>query len=172
MRLSDASTIRWLALVLHDVLYNELFTVRPAPSRPAGTFARNEYFSTTTADVQSADVETADLQASRDACVLDDAGTAGTGCCVHGPGSISNSDARNLARPPTRSTVPVALNDRKERLRDGVRVRPNLIGPPARPARRGRAAAIPRLPSQRTRQPREGNFVADQASRTIEVPRR
>jgi hypothetical protein len=53
-----------------------------------------------TADVQEADVQTADVQASRDACVLDDAGMTGTGCCANEAVSVPNNDAGNLVRPP------------------------------------------------------------------------
>jgi hypothetical protein len=54
-------------------------------------------------DAWTADVQTADVQTSRDACVLDDAGLTGTGCCGHGSneaGLVSNHDAGDLVRPP------------------------------------------------------------------------
>src|SRR5260370_3928738 len=51
-----------------------------------------------TADVQTADVQTADVQASRDACVIDDAGMAGTGCCANEAGV---GPAQHRGEPPT-----------------------------------------------------------------------
>jgi hypothetical protein len=56
-----------------------------------------------TADAQTADAQTADVQASRDACVPDDAGIVGIGCCGSGSndaGSVPKSDAANLVGPP------------------------------------------------------------------------
>jgi hypothetical protein len=56
-----------------------------------------------TVDAGTADVQTADAQASRDACVPDDAGIVGTECCAVGSneaGLVSNNDAGNLVRPP------------------------------------------------------------------------
>jgi hypothetical protein len=68
--------------------------------RAAEETSADDAVSVWTADVGKADVQTADVQASRDACVLNDAGMAGTGCCANEAGLVPNNDAGNLVRPP------------------------------------------------------------------------